>query len=385
MKKKLFALGMATAIAITGAASVSADDEWMQETEMSGLYEIATFVTWSETYDSLNQIMNSSDICLIGTVIDQSIEERSGVYFTHSYVETEDEQIYDVMQTGAVVNGKDSNIPFDAPLMEIGEDYFLCLNEANYVSKFGQYYLIAGGNQGCGEYNESSNSVDSVNIGDRALFSSFTFASTNTDVNNITYDSVSNVQEASTRLINPLPVGNSVWDIWEGDGATYYVTDESHPSSSSRVTAIENGLASWNRAYTTSNNQRLTVSKASSKSRANVQVVVSDISGVDWIGQAVLYGSGKTYSVQIGTENATYYVIDSVGITITPYSLPAAPDSFWRSVAAHEMGHGVGLPHNDRSGRIMQTNHADFDAYSGPTSLDKNDLATMYDAVDSLF
>lgn len=35
MKKKLFSLCMATAIAICGAASVSAADGWMQETEVN--------------------------------------------------------------------------------------------------------------------------------------------------------------------------------------------------------------------------------------------------------------------------------------------------------------------------------------------------------------
>lgn len=50
MKKKLFALGMATAIAITGASPVSA--AWSQKEKIEPTQK-TTIAMWTETYDSL--------------------------------------------------------------------------------------------------------------------------------------------------------------------------------------------------------------------------------------------------------------------------------------------------------------------------------------------
>ena len=61
MKKKLFALGMATAIAITGASPVSA--AWSQKKIEPT--QKTTIAMWTETYDSLEEVMNNSDICLM--------------------------------------------------------------------------------------------------------------------------------------------------------------------------------------------------------------------------------------------------------------------------------------------------------------------------------
>ena len=62
MKKKLFALGMATAIAITGASPVSA--AWSQKEKIEPTQK-SSFAMWTETYDSLEEVMNNSDICLM--------------------------------------------------------------------------------------------------------------------------------------------------------------------------------------------------------------------------------------------------------------------------------------------------------------------------------
>lgn len=80
---------------------------------------VASYVTvdWSTQYNSINELKNDADIFITGTVINQTIEQRYNLYFTHSYVQSPEGKIYDVLQTGAYINGTPYNIPIEAPLM----------------------------------------------------------------------------------------------------------------------------------------------------------------------------------------------------------------------------------------------------------------------------
>lgn len=70
------------------------------------------------------QVISNSDICIVGTVISQEIEERDGIYFTHSFVENTDGKIYDILQTGAILAGNYVNVPSDAALMKMAKIIF---------------------------------------------------------------------------------------------------------------------------------------------------------------------------------------------------------------------------------------------------------------------
>lgn len=50
---------------------------------------VASYVTvdWSTQYNSINELKNDADIFITGTVINQTIEQRYNLYFTHSYVQ----------------------------------------------------------------------------------------------------------------------------------------------------------------------------------------------------------------------------------------------------------------------------------------------------------
>ena len=63
------------------------------------------------------------------------------------------------------------NVLYDAPLLNLNEEYFLCLNKTDFDEEFGQYYLISGGNQGYGLYNENSETVSVASATERAVFS----------------------------------------------------------------------------------------------------------------------------------------------------------------------------------------------------------------------
>lgn len=61
MKKKLFSVGLATAVALCSAVSVSASDF----VDSSSNDESCTMVLWGETFDSIDDIMaNSIRLCV---------------------------------------------------------------------------------------------------------------------------------------------------------------------------------------------------------------------------------------------------------------------------------------------------------------------------------
>lgn len=165
MKKRIVSMLLTAMIAFsTSAVAVSAESSQVQSEQT---IENKTTVSWCETYDSLYQVISNSDICIVGTVISQEIEERDGIYFTHSFVENTDGKIYDILQTGAILAGNYVNVPSDAALMENGEDYFLCLNQAE-CDGYGDYYLITGGNQGYGKFDAQNSTVVAANYDERS-------------------------------------------------------------------------------------------------------------------------------------------------------------------------------------------------------------------------
>ena len=76
MKKKLFSLSLATVIALSSAISVGADEYFSVDLNTSETP--SAIVLWNETYDSVDEIMQNSDVCIVGDVISQSVEDRLG-------------------------------------------------------------------------------------------------------------------------------------------------------------------------------------------------------------------------------------------------------------------------------------------------------------------
>ena len=134
MKKKLFCVGLATAVALCSAVPVGAKYHIStHDKSINNSDAPSSIALWTETFDSVDEIMNNADANIIGTVISHSIEDRCGIKFTHSYVQTDLGKIYDVLQTGAIVNGKPVNILNDTPLLELNETYFCPLIRLNIM------------------------------------------------------------------------------------------------------------------------------------------------------------------------------------------------------------------------------------------------------------
>ena len=88
-----------------------------------------------------------------------------------------------------------------AELLELGEEYFLCLDQVE-SDNFGTYYLIMGGNQGYGTYDSSSGYVQMINDVDRSVFDTFSIETPES----VSIDCISNFVDntrVETRAITP--------------------------------------------------------------------------------------------------------------------------------------------------------------------------------------
>ncbi len=368
---------MATAIAICGAASVSAADGWMQETEMNAGDHSLTMVLWEDTYDSLVEAMSASDITIVGTVTSQSVEVRDEVYFTHSYVEAPDGEIYDVLQTGAVIGGNEVGVPYDAPLLETGKEYFLSIYQTDYDELYGQYYLISGGSQGYGEFDSETMSVAAVSESHRSLFSSFSLSESNINLSDISVASV----DASTIVETYSTPGDDpndfVWDIWNGDKPKFWVTIGNVRPPENTYSAIETGLKAWSNKYS-----GLTVTKASSNSQSNVAVYFSRLGNTGYVGLTEYESTGETLDKGLNSMK----IIEHIDISLNADTTHESTANFWKSIACHEMGHALGLDHHGNwvEQSIMNPDYSSFyDSWKlyAPTSVDVNELKVHYDKV----
>ena len=342
MKKKLFCVGLATAVALCSAVPVGAKyhisthDKSINNSDAPSSIALCT-----ETFDSVDEIMNNTDANIISTVISQSIEDRCGIKFTHSYVQTDLGKIYDVLQTGAIVNGKPVNILNDTPLLELNETYFLSLDQTEYHENYGQYYLIVGGNQGYGLYDSNDEIVMSLSSGERAVYSSMQVFQEMDEIE---------VYNVSTDIINPISsTGFNPEDyIWESTNIRYTLTDyiETHYGSSV-ARDITDGAESWN-GYCD-----IQLTESSSNPSVGIFVFMDDVGKTGWVGLTIDY---DYYVLDDPSQYFTdvRYGFESVHIRLNSfYTDPENEDAadiddipnFWQAIACHEFGHAIGLKH----------------------------------------
>lgn len=347
--KKLFCLFLAVAIGICGAAPVSANDGLDMSQDFNMTENTVTFVEWSDTYDSAEEMIEKSDVNIIGTVISQEVEQRHDLYFTHSYVEDECGEIYDVLQTGAIIENTEINIPYDSTILELNEDYFLCLNQTEYDDTYGQYYLIAGGNKGEIKYSE-------MNL----LYSKF--------------EKDNDYQLQSIDSTDLIPYFGYYWN----KSTIYYYLSSSIKSNygSNMVLRIETGLKKWN------NKGSIRISSTSSSTSADVLVFMNDYGATNWNGlHRPTLGSDPHPTIgSIGSS------IEMSQISLNTYYRGSNSTTFeWQAIACHEMGHSLGLNHATESQKANSIMNGDSGSpfyytyhYTEPQTIDSNTVEVIY-------
>ena len=128
----------------------------------------STSVSWSEGYQSAEEMISKSDAAIIGEVTDSYTEVRNNIVFTRQVVkaitvykgEVKEGDSIEVLQTGGKDGGMETAPLAEVPFMERGKEYALCLRFSQPSEKYGQYYLIAGGYQGIAEIAPSGEGKD---------------------------------------------------------------------------------------------------------------------------------------------------------------------------------------------------------------------------------
>lgn len=340
MKKKLFCVGLATAVALCSAVSVSASDF----VDSSSNNESCTMVLWGETFDSMDDIMANSDVIITGTVESQSVVKLHNLYFTHSYVRSAEGVMYDVTQTGAYVNGEPENIPIDSELLKLNESYFLCLDESLYNGE--PYYLIVGGNQGYGVFDEANETVYAVNIDSRAVFSTMQIENTQNGI------SAYNIEPVAVSMYKDQVGFKPQYYFWDKTNISFHLDNRVDEAPAQGYRVVEganqwNGISSYHLTETSSSN-------------ADIEVVYADYTS-SWVGMTEADASLYTYA-----DGQNIYTFDNVEISLNfDYRLSSSADeyAFWLGISCHEFGHALGLPHFDNTNNGVNIMHSDISDY----------------------
>lgn len=149
-KSKVFSAVLALAIVLCGLA-------WGTRSNSSEpMKGASTSATWTEYFESVDEMAENADIGIVGVLYDSETELRSDIVFTRNIVEvvevySGDVQVGDlveVLQTGGVYGDISTPAFSEVPLMEKNKEYALFLSETEPHEVYGQYYLIKGGYQG---------------------------------------------------------------------------------------------------------------------------------------------------------------------------------------------------------------------------------------------
>lgn len=149
---KTFSLILAAAVMICAAV-------WFLDTgntDKEPVMPSTVSASWSEHFDSVNEMEAAADIGIVGVLSDSKTEVRGSLVFTRNIVEvvavhSGDVQIGDyveVLQTGGEHGNMSTPAFSELPLMEVNKEYAMFLKKTPPHEKYGQYYVISGGYQG---------------------------------------------------------------------------------------------------------------------------------------------------------------------------------------------------------------------------------------------
>ena len=289
--------------------------------------------SWAYVYESVEEMEAAADLIIIGTVIDALPEQRNDMIFTQHQVLVDevisgdssiDGTTISVCQTGGSLNGIYTPPVCDMPFLEEGISYRLYLTSVPASEEYASYYLPMP--------TMGIMSADGVMLAAEDLcYSGYWNQST-------IYVYVENT-----------------------------ITDDYSASARSNVAA---GVQTWRNIGGSVPQVTL------SASVSDVNVWMSNYGNTSWDGYTYHYTSNGSSPYHTG-------VFTSAMIKINDYYWDGQDVQFLKAVAAHEMGHVMGLGHNNSGSSLMQFYTSDYygdDGYTAPQSVDISYLINKYDA-----
>ncbi|MDR1116639.1 MAG: matrixin family metalloprotease [Oscillospiraceae bacterium] len=293
--------------------------------------------TWSEMYSSNDEMLSAADIVVIGEVVSQTLQQRHDLIFTLQNIEiteilegSTDSSMVSVLQTGGNFNGIYTPPISEAPLLDIGDTYVLALS---YVESdvYGEYYIIMGGYQGVAKFDSTpleESAANAISILDDNFIS--------------LKDNRSSLRAANTTT--PM----LLWWAANKTTITCYISPSISTNYGSTISSqVTAAMNSWRNKC--------------SKSFQSTTGVTFDV-GVFMNNYGVTGWDGMMTPNYIGNE------ITYAGVSLNNLG-QAIGSNYWQAVACHELGHAMGLDHNEwvSSSSIMTNGTPSY--YNGTTKL----------------
>ena len=281
--------------------------------DQDAILETRAYSSWSNTFNSIEEMQQYADIIIEGEVVSQVAELRKDIVFTRSYIKVTkaiqgNVSVHDticVLQTGGVFGEYVTPEISEAPLLKMENEYRMYLELTDYHEKYGQYYLILGGYQGV--FDKNANILYINDIFSSELYN--TVLSTRT-----TNSSFNPMYRWDVDILN-ICVSN---DIYSTYGTNIYES-------------ICEGIQSWEKA-----SQSLhTRIDSTQNTNTHVTVDMSDYGITGWDGLTTAsYYTDTLICVEADVKLNTYYNYDYINDC-----------GLWQAVTCHEFGHVLGLPH----------------------------------------
>lgn len=127
---------------------------------------------WVDHYFSIEDLINNSDLVIVGKVEDSIPQQRVNLIFTRQVIKIQKylkgssvlNDTIEVLQTGGTLNGITTQEIDDAPLFKIKDHLVLFLKKTDEG-----HYLVLGGYQGKGKIENNKIKVDESTIEDKVV------------------------------------------------------------------------------------------------------------------------------------------------------------------------------------------------------------------------
>ena len=328
--------------------------------------------------DNFEELVAASDVMLIGQVVAQYPEVRHDLVFTYSRVQVSEvidgtvvgnQTQIEVLQTGGTANGITSPALADEPLMNIGENYLLCLTFSPADEQYQAYYLPTGGGQGIISFSDmasaettttQSSVAGTIAAGDAGLAQVISRAE-------VVFD---NGEYGCCQPMGGLYGDEYTNGHWERS-VLEYVIDIS--ATHTFEAYADCAITQWNL------NDYVYLTDPITATGGEILVTPAAFGQTGWEAQTMYNIGGASYGTTGDYPRGIYQHVLIQANT----SIYAQSNSTWIEILCHEAGHAIGLGHvnpRDDSNSVMVADTLTRTADS-PSTRDISLVNNVYDSV----